>query len=88
MQRERGRIWSRRQALILNHIDLGPRPGWVTLNKSLYLFRGLSFLICEMRIIASHRTGVRISDKVSVQSACHTAGLGQMVALRTNYDYY
>lgn len=81
VQRERGRIQSRRQASILNHIGLGTCPGWVTLNKSLCLFRGLSFLICVMGIMTSHRTGVRISDKVNVQSACHTAGLGHMVAL-------
>lgn len=61
----------------------GPCPGWVTLSKSLYLFWGLGFLTCEMGIVASHRTGVGISDKVSVQSACHMVGFGQMVALVT-----
>lgn len=38
-------------------------------------------LICEMGVIASHRTTVKISDKVNMQNTCHAAGLGQMVTL-------
>lgn len=80
VQKGHGKIWSRGQALLLNHTDLGSCPSQVTLGKSIYPFGGLSFLICEMGTITSHRTGMRISDKVSVQNACHDAGLGQMVA--------
>ena len=71
-------------ALLLNHTDLGPGAGWVTLNKSLSLTQGLSFLICEMGTSTSHRTGVRIRDKVSVQNACHTADFELMAALITS----
>lgn len=70
--------------MLLNHTDLGPRSGWVTLNKSLYLLWGFSFLTCETGPIVSHRTGVRICDKVKVQNACHAAGSGQMAALMTS----
>lgn len=68
--------------IVLHHTDLGPHPGWRIFSKSLYLFGGLSFLICEMGIVTSHRTSTRISE-ASVQSACHTAGFGQMAALIT-----
>lgn len=76
--------------MILNHIDLGPRSGWVTLSKFLYFFGGLICemgllcemgLICEMGITTSHRTRVKICDKVNVHNTSHTAGLGQMVTL-------
>lgn len=76
------RTASLRASLGKDHmIDLRPHYDWVTLNKSFYLLWGLSFLICEMEMITSHRTAMRIRDEVNVHSACRTAGFGQKAAL-------